>query len=145
MLFKNTPGEKIHYIADKLMSLRKNEVAKLENNPEVDLGDVTSINMTLLKGGAQGNSTKNNVFLFILALIHVQFVHFSSNILGNVVPPELSITFDIRIANDIKLDEFEKTVGTFFRFQNKRILIVSMFQQLNRSINGVKKQEEILN
>lgn len=55
MLFKNTPGEKIHYIVDKLMSFRKNEVAKLENNPELDLGDVTSINMTLLNGGAQGN------------------------------------------------------------------------------------------
>lgn len=54
MLFKNTPGEKIHYIVDKMMSFRKVESAKLENNPELDLGDVTTVNMTLLKGGAQG-------------------------------------------------------------------------------------------
>ncbi|XP_055303614.1 aminoacylase-1-like [Sitodiplosis mosellana] len=83
MLFKNTPGEKIHYLVDKLMSFRKVEAAKLENNANVDLGDVTTVNMTLLKGGVQ----------------------------GNVVPPVLSVVFDIRIANDIKLDEFEKTIN----------------------------------
>lgn len=54
MLFKNTPGEKIHYIVDKFMNYRKNEAAKLENNPELSLGDVTTVNMTILEGGAQG-------------------------------------------------------------------------------------------
>lgn len=54
MLFKNTPGEKIHYIIDKLMNFRKSESAKLESNPELTVGDVTTVNMTLLKGGVQG-------------------------------------------------------------------------------------------
>lgn len=53
MLFANTPGEKIHYIVDKLMTLRKVESAKLENR---DIGDVTSVNMTLLNGGALGKN-----------------------------------------------------------------------------------------
>lgn len=55
MLFRNTPGEKIHYLVNKLMNFRMNEVAKLENNPGTDLGDVTTVNMTLLNGGVQGN------------------------------------------------------------------------------------------
>ncbi|XP_031625543.1 aminoacylase-1-like [Contarinia nasturtii] len=83
MLFRGTPGEKIHYIVDKFMNFRKKEAEKLENNPELTLGDVTTVNMTILKGGAQ----------------------------GNVVPPELNVTFDIRIANDIKLNDFEKMIN----------------------------------
>ena len=41
---------------------------------------------------------------------------FFLSIPGNVVPPVLSVTFDIRIANDIKLDEFEKMVCKFYEF-----------------------------
>lgn len=65
MLFKNTPGEKIHYIIDKLMGLRKNELAKLENNPEMDLGDVTTVNMTLLRGGVQGRQFFHSIFFHL--------------------------------------------------------------------------------
>lgn len=30
---------------------------------------------------------------------------------ANVIPPELSATIDIRLANDINLEDFEKMVG----------------------------------
>lgn len=60
MLFRNTPGEKIHYIIDKFMNFRKDQLDKLESNPEFTLGDVTTVNLTLLKGGAQG--TLNDFF-----------------------------------------------------------------------------------
>lgn len=58
MLFKNTPGEKIHYIIDKFMNLRKMESAKLENNPDLTIGDVTTVNLTMLNGGTQGLQTE---------------------------------------------------------------------------------------
>lgn len=55
MLFKNTPGEKIHYIIDKFMNLRKRELAKFENNPgTIDIGDVTTVKLTMLSGGSHG-------------------------------------------------------------------------------------------
>lgn len=53
-LFKGTPGEKLHYIIDKFMKFRNGEINKLENNPELALGDVTSVNLTMIKGGTQG-------------------------------------------------------------------------------------------
>lgn len=56
LLLKNTPGEKIHYIIDKWMQFRKQESAKLENQPELKIGDVTTVNLTILSGGAQGDS-----------------------------------------------------------------------------------------
>lgn len=54
LLFKNTPGEKIHYIIDKFMNLRKIESAKLDSNPELTIGDVTTVNLTMLSGGSLG-------------------------------------------------------------------------------------------
>lgn len=56
LLLKKTAGEKLHYIIDKLMHFRKGEEAKLENNPELTIGDVTTVNLTMLKGGTQGKS-----------------------------------------------------------------------------------------
>lgn len=49
LLHKNTAGEKIRYIIDKFMDYRATEVQKLENNPEFTIGDVTTINLTILK------------------------------------------------------------------------------------------------
>lgn len=58
LLLKNTPGEKVHYIIDKFTEFRKQESAKLENNPELTIGDVTTVNLTMLSGGALGENHK---------------------------------------------------------------------------------------
>lgn len=79
LLLKNTAGQKARYIIDKLMDLREQEVKKLEDNPNLTIGDVTSINITMMSGGVQ----------------------------SNVVPPELMVCFDIRLAINIKHLEFE--------------------------------------
>lgn len=82
LLHKNTPGEKVHYLINKFMEFRKSEVKKLENNRDLDIGDVTTINLTILGGGVQ----------------------------GNVVPPQFNIRFDIRISNNVALAQFEEEV-----------------------------------
>lgn len=82
LLLKGTPGEKIHYIIDKFAQFRKQESAKLDNDPKLKIGDVTTVNLTMLSGGVQ----------------------------ANVVPPTLIATFDIRVANDVNFEEFEKTI-----------------------------------
>jgi aminoacylase len=61
------------------MDFRANEVKKLENNPDFTIGDVTTVNLTKMQGGVQ----------------------------SNVVPPELIVTFDIRLAIDMKHLELE--------------------------------------
>uniref|UniRef100_A0A1Q3FMK3 N-acyl-aliphatic-L-amino acid amidohydrolase n=1 Tax=Culex tarsalis TaxID=7177 RepID=A0A1Q3FMK3_CULTA len=79
LLLKDTAGEKARKLIDKLMDFRKGELKKLEDNPELSLGDVTTVNITMMSGGVQ----------------------------SNVVPPELMICFDIRVAPDVPIDEFE--------------------------------------
>lgn len=82
LLLENTAGEKIRYIIDKMMDFRAQQVERLKNNPELTIGDVTTANLTILKGGVQ----------------------------SNVVPSSLSAFFDVRLAVDVDHDEFENMV-----------------------------------
>ncbi|XP_055522517.1 aminoacylase-1B-like [Wyeomyia smithii] len=79
LLLKDTAGQKARYIIDKLMDMREREVKKMEDNPELTIGDVTTINITMMSGGVQ----------------------------SNVVPPELMVCFDVRVAIDVKHLELE--------------------------------------
>lgn len=78
----NRPGEKIYYMLDKMMQLRQREAQKLKDNPKLTQGDITTVNLTMLKGGLQ----------------------------SNVVPSEMRLTFDIRLAIDVDHDAFEEQV-----------------------------------
>lgn len=85
ILFENTTGEKLTYLIDRLMEKRKIEVAKL-NAANFDYTNVTTINLTVLKGGVQ----------------------------GNVIPPELSAVFDVRLGVNADHDEFQRDVSFVF-------------------------------
>lgn len=82
MCIKNSPGEKVYYMLDKMMQLRQREEQRLEDNPKLTPGDIIQVNLTMLKGGMQ----------------------------SNVVPSEMSLTFDIRLAIDVDHDAFEEQV-----------------------------------
>lgn len=82
MLIENTPGEKVYYMLDKMMQLRQREAQKLKDNPKLTPGDVTTVNLTMLEGGLQ----------------------------SNVVPSEMRLTFDLRLAIDVDHDAFEEQV-----------------------------------
>ncbi|XP_052842552.1 aminoacylase-1-like [Drosophila gunungcola] len=79
LLLAHTAGEKLNYIVGKMMELRKVQVQRLQNNPELVIGDVTTINLTKVSGGVQ----------------------------SNVVPPLLMVAFDCRLALDVDHQEFE--------------------------------------
>lgn len=64
------------------MDMRAAEEKKLENNPHFTLGDVTTINLTMVNGGVQ----------------------------DNVVPPFIDVGFDVRIAMDLDHTELESKV-----------------------------------
>lgn len=82
---ENSAGEKVQYMLNKFMDFRKQEMDKLKNNPELKMGDVTAVNLTMLKGGLQ----------------------------TNIVPSEMRITFDIRLAIDVDHDAFEQKARLF--------------------------------
>ncbi|XP_031625422.1 aminoacylase-1-like isoform X2 [Contarinia nasturtii] len=81
-LFPSTPGEKMSYVVGKLMALRAEELKKFTEMNHL-YENVTTINLTILKGG----------------------------ILRNIVPAEMSATFDIRIAVSTSVHDFEEMVN----------------------------------
>lgn len=70
MFFDSTAGEKLNHVVGKMTEYRQNEKRKL-NELKYPRANVTTINLTMLKGGVQ----------------------------SNVIPTEMTATFDIRLIN----------------------------------------------
>ncbi|XP_068247489.1 aminoacylase-1-like [Palaemon carinicauda] len=98
----NNAGEKLQKVINRFMEFREKEKNKLSSNKDLRLGDVTTVNLTMLKGG-------------------VQF---------NVIPAELCVGFDVRLAPSVNETEFEKMIsvwceeageGVTFEFRRKSV------------------------
>ncbi|CAG7785755.1 unnamed protein product [Allacma fusca] len=66
---EDTAAEKLQTVINKMLDLRCKEKKRLESDSNLGMGSVTSVNMTILQGGLQ----------------------------INIVPPELSASFDLRV------------------------------------------------
>jgi len=77
----NTPGEKVRHILDKFMDFRSEEISKITSIATT--GDVTNVNLTMINGGVQ----------------------------KNVIPAEIKLVFDIRLAVDVDFDDFESQIN----------------------------------
>uniref|UniRef100_W8BVI0 N-acyl-aliphatic-L-amino acid amidohydrolase n=1 Tax=Ceratitis capitata TaxID=7213 RepID=W8BVI0_CERCA len=80
MLHKNTAAEKFHFILGKMLGLRQKAESALKDDQTLGLGYVTTVNLTVVKGGIQ----------------------------NNVLPPVIEATFDLRLAVDEDLVGLEK-------------------------------------
>ncbi|XP_076300191.1 aminoacylase-1 [Lasioglossum baleicum] len=107
ILLDNTAGEKVREIIDRFMDLRAKEKAKLAN-PKLQLGDVTTINLTQLKGGVQ----------------------------TNVVPTSLTAIFDIRLDPSVDHEEFEAMIKKWCKEAGEGVTY--SFEQKNPRIENTK-------
>lgn len=82
LLLPDTAGEKVRCVLDSFMDFRAIEKDRLDSNPSLNIGDVTTINLTRVKGGIQ----------------------------NNVVPPELIVGFDCRLSPTTDFETFEKWI-----------------------------------
>ncbi|CAB3254950.1 unnamed protein product [Arctia plantaginis] len=105
LLLPDNNGEKLRYMIDKLMDIRSESKKQLADHPEWTIGDVTTVNLTMLSGGIQ----------------------------SNVVPEKLTATFDIRIALSVDQKQFEDTIkrwcveagnGVTYEFEQKDPYVV---------------------
>lgn len=77
---KNTAAAKTQYILNKMLTFRSAEESKVKT--ESQLGDVTTVNLTMINGGIQ----------------------------SNVVPSDITMLFDCRLAVDVDHDAFVQQV-----------------------------------
>ncbi|ESO83653.1 hypothetical protein LOTGIDRAFT_197114 [Lottia gigantea] len=82
---KNTAADKFNKIVNKFLDLRAEQEKRLESDPNLRLGDVTSVNLTMVEGGVQ----------------------------VNVVPAEMTACFDVRIPPTVNLVEFEAKIDAW--------------------------------
>uniref|UniRef100_A0A8C5XBE4 Aminoacylase-1 n=1 Tax=Microcebus murinus TaxID=30608 RepID=A0A8C5XBE4_MICMU len=77
---EDTAAEKLHKVVSSILAFREKERQRLQSNPHLKEGAVSSVNLTKLEGG----------------------------VAYNVVPASMSAGFDFRIAPDVDLKAFEK-------------------------------------
>lgn len=80
LLLENTAGEKINYILNKFFEFRKQEQQKLKDNPTLNIGDVTTINLTQLEvDKIRVLSLKIKFFIFNVSLLTYFFFRVEFN------------------------------------------------------------------
>lgn len=77
---EDTAAEKLYKVVGSVLAFREEERQRLQANPRLNLGAVTSVNLTKLEGGMA----------------------------YNVVPATMSAGFDFRVAPDVDLQAFEE-------------------------------------
>ncbi|XP_047740433.1 aminoacylase-1A isoform X2 [Hyalella azteca] len=107
---KKTAGEKLRKMINSFLAFRNEQEQKLLQNPDLQLGDVTSVNLTMLQGG-------------------VQF---------NVVPAELSVGFDIRIPPTVDLTEFVGKIAAWCKEAGDDVTFEFKQKMMNQDITCVE-------
>lgn len=88
-LLANTAAEKCLYVYNKMYRLRRQEARRLASNASLELGDVTTINLTILQGG----------------------------IASNIIPQEIHLIFDARVTLGVQPTDFIQMVSCAMRPQ----------------------------
>jgi aminoacylase len=95
LLLEDTAAESMHLLLNKIYDFRRGQEQLLIDNPELELGDVTTINVTRLNGGKQ----------------------------RNVLPAFIELTVDIRMALSVDLKDFEAMINRWTKECGKKIEI----------------------
>ncbi|KAM9324366.1 aminoacylase-1-like [Gastrophryne carolinensis] len=92
---ENTAASKLHSVINSFLELREKEKKRLQANPHLTLGDVITVNMTKVNGGVS----------------------------CNVIPSDMSATFDLRIPPTVNLKEFEAQIEGWCRAAGDQVTI----------------------
>ena len=60
---ENTAAEKARYMINKMLDYREVQRKRLEENPDLSLGDVNTINLTVMNGGIEANVVPDKLIL----------------------------------------------------------------------------------
>lgn len=107
-LIPNTAIERLTVAIDKLATRRRANVQKLETNPKLKIGDVTTVNITVLNGGTSNDGGKTFA--------------------PNVIPSDAFIIADIRAS----LQDFQEVVAELKSIaseQNLKLSFEDNFQE----------------
>lgn len=111
---ENTAGEKAQYMINKLLGYREQERKKLMEDPNLTLGDVTSVNLTIMQGGVQ----------------------------TNVVPDKFDLTFDIRITPTTNIVEFEAMIRGWMKEAGSELSIEFLQKFTDQTLTSIDEGDK---
>lgn len=65
LLLENTAGEKVNYLLNRLFEVREQEKKKLDDDPNLTVGDVITINLTQMRVSTVMRSVTVIIYLYI--------------------------------------------------------------------------------
>lgn len=106
---EDTAAEKLHKVVSLVLAFREKERQRLQSNPHLKLGAVTSVNLTKLEGG----------------------------VAYNVVPAMMSAGFDFRIAPDVDPKAFEEQLHDWCRAAGKGVTFEILQKWLESRVTSI--------
>ncbi|OCT85693.1 hypothetical protein XELAEV_18023864mg [Xenopus laevis] len=94
-LIEDTAAAKLHSVISSVLEFRENERNRLLSDPSLTLGDVTSVNLTKVSGGVS----------------------------NNVVPSDMTASFDFRIPHTVDFKEFESQLKSWCQAAGKNVTL----------------------
>uniref|UniRef100_A0A8D0BPW2 N-acyl-aliphatic-L-amino acid amidohydrolase n=1 Tax=Salvator merianae TaxID=96440 RepID=A0A8D0BPW2_SALMN len=110
---ENTAAEKLHRVITSFLEFREREKQRLKSEKHLTLGDVTSLNLTMLNGG-------------------ISF---------NVVPSEMSAAFDIRIPPTVDLKAFEEQLTSWCRAAGEGVTYEFHQKYTDQSVTSTEESD----
>ncbi|TKS71374.1 Aminoacylase-1A [Collichthys lucidus] len=110
---ENTAAEKLRHVMNCFLDFREKEKHRLNTSECFTLGDVTTVNMTMVKGG----------------------------VAYNVIPPEMDVSFDLRIPPTVNLQEFEKQIREWCREAGEDVTYEFAQKHMNQNVTSTEADD----
>ncbi|XP_023699042.1 aminoacylase-1 [Paramormyrops kingsleyae] len=105
---ENTAAEKLRRVINTFLDFRETEKKRLNTSECFTLGDVTTVNMTMVKGG----------------------------LTYNMVPAEMDVSFDLRIPPTVNLQEFEERIKQWCKEAGDGVSYKFAQKHMNQSVTS---------
>uniref|UniRef100_H3DB38 N-acyl-aliphatic-L-amino acid amidohydrolase n=1 Tax=Tetraodon nigroviridis TaxID=99883 RepID=H3DB38_TETNG len=110
---ENTAAEKLRQIMNTFLDFREKEKQRLNTSECLTLGDVTTVNMTMVKGG----------------------------VAYNVIPSEMDISFDLRIPPTVNLQEFERQIKAWCKEAGEDVTYEFAQKHMNQNMTSTEETD----
>jgi len=110
---ENNAAIKAQYMMNKLLEFRSSEKARLEGDSNLQLGDVTTVNLNIINGGVQ----------------------------ANVVPDKFELTFDIRVTPKISVPELEARIKGWMAEAGEGVELEYIQRHVNEQITSTSPDD----
>jgi aminoacylase len=113
LFIENNAAEKLRRFINSALELRDHEEARLKSDSSLALGDVTTVNMTMIQGGVQ----------------------------QNVVPSELKATFDMRIPPTADVAKFELMIKNWCAEAGEDVTVSFISRKMKQRITSTSEDD----